>query len=78
MTPAVSPTPYASGANQNISIASTGAKAIVNLTAGCSGAASAVLTQNLAYHRDAFTFVSAAESQVDLLIYLLDLGNSLV
>lgn len=59
MTPAVSPTPQATGATQNISIASTGAKAVVNLTAGGSGAASAVLTQNLAYHRDAFTFVSA-------------------
>jgi hypothetical protein len=59
MSPAVSPTPYASGVNQNIEIASTGEKAILNLTVGGSGAASAVLNQNLAYHRDAFTFVSA-------------------
>jgi hypothetical protein len=55
----VSPTPQATGAKQNISIASTGAKAILNLTGGGSGAASAILTQNLAYQKDAFTFVSA-------------------
>jgi hypothetical protein len=59
MSPDVTPIPQATGAKQNISIASTGAKAVVNLTAGGSGAASAVLTQNLGYHRDAFTFVSA-------------------
>ncbi len=55
----VSPVPYASGAKQNISIASTGAKLVYNLTTGGSGAASAVYPQNLAYHKDAFTFVSA-------------------
>jgi hypothetical protein len=59
MSPDVTPIPYASGAKQNISIASTGAKAIVNLTGGGSGAASAVYPQNLAYHKDAFTFVTA-------------------
>lgn len=59
MTPNVTPIPQASGAKQNISIASTGAKAVINLTAGGSGAASAVYAQNLAYHRDAFTFVAA-------------------
>jgi hypothetical protein len=59
MSPAVSPTPYASGVNQNISISSTGAKLVINLTAGGSGAASGVYTQNLAYHKDAFTFVTA-------------------
>lgn len=56
---AVSPTPYASGAKQNCSIASTGAKTIVHVAAGGSGAASAVYPQCLAYHKDAFTFVSA-------------------
>jgi len=59
MTPAVRPIPYASGALQNISIASTGAKLVINLTGGGSGAASLVSTQNLAYHKDAFTFVTA-------------------
>lgn len=59
MTPDVSPTPVTAGAKQNIEIASTGAKAVVNLTGGGSGAASLVAIQNLAYHRDAFTFVSA-------------------
>jgi len=59
MSPAVSPTPYTSGVNQNIEIASTGAKAVLNLTGGGSGAASAVNVQDLAYHKDAFTFVSA-------------------
>jgi len=55
----VSPTPVATGATQNIEIASTGAKAIVTVAAGGSGAASATYAQNLAYHRDAFTFVTA-------------------
>ena len=59
MTPDVTPIPQATGATQNISIASTGAKLVINLTGAGGGAASAVLTQNLAYHRDAFTFVSA-------------------
>lgn len=57
---AVSPTPYTSGAKQNISGGtSASSRAIVNVAAGGSGAASAVYPQNLAYHRDAFTFVSA-------------------
>lgn len=56
----VSPTIYISGAKQNVSVTSAGAgKAIVNVAAGGSGAASTAYTQNLAYHRDAFTFVSA-------------------
>lgn len=55
----ISPVPYASGAKQNCSIASTGAKAIVHVAAGGSGAASAVYPQNLAYHRDAFSVVTA-------------------
>ncbi len=60
MSPAVSPTPITSGAKQNISIVSAASgKLVINLTAGGSGAASLVSTQDLAYHRDAFTFVSA-------------------
>lgn len=56
----VSPTPVTSGAKQNVELVSAGAsKAIVHVAAGGSGAASAVYPQNLAYHRDAFTFVSA-------------------
>ena len=54
----VSPVPVTSGAKQNVEIVSAGAgKAIVNVAAGGSGAASLVSAQNLAYHRDAFTFV---------------------
>jgi len=57
---AVAPTIYISGAKKNVSVTSAGAgKAIVNVAAGGSGAASTAYTQNLAYHRDAFTFVSA-------------------
>jgi len=60
MSPAVSPTPITSGAKQNIELVSAGAsKAVVNLATGGSGEASAVLTQPLVYHRDAFTFVTA-------------------
>lgn len=60
LTVAVSPTPITSGAKQNIEIVSAGAgKAVVFEAAGGSGDASAVLVQPLAYHRDAFTFVTA-------------------
>ena len=60
MSPAVSPTPITSGAKQNVELVSAGAsKAVVNLAAGGSGEASAVLVQPLCYHKDAFTFVSA-------------------
>ena len=64
---AVSPTPVTSGARQNIELVSAGAsKAVVNLTGsstgasihGGSGAASLVWDQNLAYHKDAFTFAT--------------------
>lgn len=56
----IAPTIYISGAKQNVSVDSAGAgKAIVNVAAGGSGAASTAYTQNLAYHRDAFTFVTA-------------------
>jgi hypothetical protein len=63
MSPAVSPTPQASGASQNISIASTGAKLIINLTAGGSGAASATHRLTTAYHRDAFSVAFASLPQ---------------
>lgn len=60
LTVSVSPTPITSGAKQNVEIVSAGAgKAVVFEAAGGSGDASAVLTQPLCYHRDAFTFVSA-------------------
>ena len=59
---AVAPTIYISGAKQNVSVTSAGAgKAIVNVAAGGSGAASTAYTQPLAYHKDAFTFVCADE-----------------
>ena len=60
MSPAVSPTPITSGAKQNIQIDSAGSgKLVLNLTGEGSGAASLVTPQNLAYQRDAFTFVTA-------------------
>jgi len=56
----VSPTPYTSGAQQNVEIVSAGSgKAIVHVASGGSGAASAVYTQNLAYHKDFCTFATA-------------------
>lgn len=60
LTASVSPTPVTSGARQNVSIESAGAsKAVVFEGAGGSGTASAIYTQHLAFHRDAFTFVTA-------------------
>jgi hypothetical protein len=56
---AISPTIYVSGAKQNVSVESAGSSALNNLDTGGSGAASLVSVQNMAYHRDAFTFVSA-------------------
>lgn len=57
---AVSPTPITSGAKQNVELVSAGAsKAIINVTAGGSGAASTTYINNMAYHRDAFTLVTA-------------------
>lgn len=59
---AVAPTIYISGAKQNVSVTSAGSgKAIVNVAAGGSGTASAAYTMDLAYHKDAFTFVCADE-----------------
>ena len=60
MSPAVTPTPVTSGAKQNVELVSAGAgKAVTNLTGGGSGAASLVYDSHLAYHRDAFTMVTA-------------------
>uniref|UniRef100_A0A6H1ZEX4 Putative capsid protein n=1 Tax=viral metagenome TaxID=1070528 RepID=A0A6H1ZEX4_9ZZZZ len=56
---AIAPTIYVSGAKQNCSVTGTGSKALVNVAAGGSGAASTAYTQNLAYHKNAFTFVTA-------------------
>jgi hypothetical protein len=56
----ISPAIYVSGAKQNAyASAWTGSKALVFVAAGGSGAASLTAVQNLAYHRDAFTFVTA-------------------
>jgi len=55
-----SPTPITSGAKQNVSLVSAGAsKALVFVGAGGSGTASTGFPQNLAYHKDAFTLVTA-------------------
>lgn len=52
----VSPAPVTTGARQNVTVVSAGAsKAITKVGAG----ASETLTQSLAYHEDAFTFVTA-------------------
>jgi hypothetical protein len=56
----ISPIPYYSGAKQNISIVTSSPSAVlVNLSAGGSGAASTTYNNSLAYHKDAFTFVTA-------------------
>ena len=56
----ISPAIYISGAKQNCYHASwTGSEAIVSVAAGGSGAASTRYTQNLAYHRNAFTVAFA-------------------
>jgi hypothetical protein len=53
----VAPTPITSGAKQNVEVVSAGAgKAIENLDHGLAGI---VYPQNLCYHRDAMTFVTA-------------------
>jgi len=51
---------YISGPKQNAYAAAwTGSKAIVNVAAGGSGTASTAYRNSLAYHKNAFTFVSA-------------------
>lgn len=61
ITVAVSPTPITSGAKQNVELVSAGAsKSVSWLTPGDgSGAASTAYPQNIAFHRDAFTMVTA-------------------
>jgi hypothetical protein len=54
----ISPTIYVSGPKQNVYAPTAGATdAVVNLTAGGSGAAGATVRNGLAYHRDAFAAV---------------------
>jgi hypothetical protein len=61
MSPAVSPTPYTSGAMQNCYAAAwSGSAAVNNLDTGGSGAASLVHAQHLAYHRDAISVAFAS------------------
>jgi len=56
----VSPAIYTSGAKQNVSVVTaTAAAAVINLTAGGSGSAGVSYVHTLAYHKDAFTFVTA-------------------
>lgn len=60
VTPAVSPTPITSGAKQNVELVSAGAnKAVLTETVGGSGTLSTGYPQHMAFHKDAFTFVSA-------------------
>ncbi|MFQ5993114.1 MAG: P22 phage major capsid protein family protein, partial [Nitrospiraceae bacterium] len=57
---AVSPTPVTTGAKQNIVIENAGAgKVLLSEGANTSGAADTTPVQDLAYHRDAFTYVTA-------------------
>ena len=59
-TISVSPTIYVSGAKQNVDVSTGGATdAIINLTAGGSGAASAKHRLTMAYHRTAFSVAFA-------------------
>ena len=57
VTLSVSPTPVTSGAKQNVELVSPGASKTVTRTVN--GAASSAIIQPMAYHRDAFTFVTA-------------------
>jgi len=60
VTVKVSPTPITSGARQNVSIVTGSATAsVTNLAAGGSGSAGAAHVNSLAYHKDAFTMVTA-------------------
>lgn len=60
VTLAVSPTPYKTTAKQNISVVTSSATAVtLHVSAGGSGTASTAFRNGLAYHRDAFTFVTA-------------------
>ena len=60
ITPAVSPTPITSGAKQNVKLVSAGAsKAVLTETVGGSGTLSTGYPQNLAFHKDFCTLVTA-------------------
>jgi hypothetical protein len=60
-TISVSPTIYVSGAKQNVDVSTAGATdAVVNLTGGGSGAASAIHDLTMAYHREAFSVAFAS------------------
>lgn len=59
VTVKVSPTPVTSGVRQNVSITTAATATIVNTTAGGSGVASTGYVNSLAYHKDAFTMVTA-------------------
>ena len=52
-------TPYTSGPKQNCSVSSETSSAVVFVAAGGSGTASATDFANIAYHKDAFTMVTA-------------------
>lgn len=57
---AIAPTIYKSGAKQNVYAAAwTGSKALVFVAAGGSGTASTAYVNSLAYHKNAFTMVTA-------------------
>ncbi|MGR3303678.1 MAG: P22 phage major capsid protein family protein [Candidatus Scalindua sp.] len=59
-TISIAPTIQLSGAKQNMELVGTaGSMALTNTTGGGSGTGSLVRPQNLAYHKDAFTFVTA-------------------
>jgi len=59
-TVAVSPTPYKSGAKQNCVVSTSSTTAtVVFLTSGGVGTSNTAFRQNLVFHKDAFTFVSA-------------------
>lgn len=61
-TIAISPTIYKSGARQNVysaTWANSSAATVVDDAMGSSGAASTAYSQHLAYHKDAFTLVTA-------------------
>lgn len=54
----ISPTIYISGARQNVSASAGATQATVVDAAGSNGVASTAYNQHLAYHKNAFTFVS--------------------
>ncbi len=59
-TVAVSPTPYKSGAKQNCTVSTSSATAtVVFLTSGGIGTSATAFRQNMVFHKNAFTFVSA-------------------